>query len=296
MTRDPLDDLGPRDQGLAELLAHLTSEPSADELSGEYAALTMFRAARTAARVAVGTAAGTSAGAVPLVPPVPSPEPGPAHRRRRFRARVGGWLVAGATVVAFGGGFAAAGYAEVLPAPLQHVAHQILGFAGVPNPPGGSRAPTGPVATRPTTTGSAGPTAPSSPSPNPGSSGGASHSPRSSSPSPRHTSSTSPLPAPTITVTLVSPKSAHGQDLLQVSVPGARRGDIVLLETLVGGQWQVVHRHPLHRGGQTVFSVTARKISVTYRVVLPATARHRQSVSDSVTVVARQHKGGPGNG
>jgi hypothetical protein len=100
------------------------------------------------------------------------------------------------------------------------------------------------------------------------------------------------LPTPTIAVTLVPPQHGHGPDLLLVSVPRAQRGDVVLLEELVGGQWQVVHRHPLHRGGQTTFTVAARKISVTYRVVLPATAKHGQSVSRSVTVAPHQHKGG----
>lgn len=307
MTRDPLDGFGLRDQGLAQLLGHLTSGPAADELAGEYQALTMFRAARN------GPTATVVAGTVPPVwatqsAPLASPRRARrAQRRRRSRARVGSWLVAGATVIAFGGGFAAAGYAEVLPAPLQQVAHQILGFAGVPNPPPGSRAPTLPVTSKHSTVGSSGPTGSNSPSPNPGSSGGASHSPRSGSPSPRHSPHASPshgwsasptpspnptLPTPPISITLVQPQHGNGADTLLVSAPEAQPGDVVTLEDLVGGQWQVIRQNPLRVNGQTSFSVAARKISVTYRVVLSATAKHNQSVSSSVTIAPRQNKGG----
>jgi hypothetical protein len=50
----------------------------------------------------------------------------------------------------------------------------------------------------------------------------------------------------------------------------------------------------LRSGGQTQFSVPARKISVTYRVVLAATVGHRRPVSRQVTVAARPKKGGQG--
>jgi hypothetical protein len=62
----------------------------------------------------------------------------------------------------------------------------------------------------------------------------------------------------------------------------------------VSGQWKLVRSHRLHSGGQTEFSVVTRKISVTYRVVLPATVKHGQSVSGQVTVAARPKKGGHG--
>ncbi len=362
MNRDPLDDLGPRDAGLIEFFNHLTSEPSADELSGEYAALTMFRTARGAAVRATGGA-----------------QAAPRRRARPrlvSRARVGGRLVAAATAVALAGGFAAAGYAEALPSPLQHLAHQILGFAGVPNSSPGK--PTVPVTRSRTTPGAGG----QGRSPGPGSSGTTSPSSsphRSSSPAQKPGSATVTITAaqrqiaagssvqitasitrsghavagvslslaelaagrttwrvvglattgprgnagftvdnlttnasfrvtgpgnavsgelsivvvPAITVSEVP--SAHSQsEMLVVSVPLAQRGDVVQLEDLVGGQWQLVRPHRLSRGRQTEFLVAARKISVTYRVVLPATVEHGQSVSDQVTIAAHQHKGGPG--
>ena len=367
MTRDPLDELGSRDRGLTELFSHLTSEPSAEELSGEYAALTMFRTARDAAPLKTALL------------PAPPPRSATARRRRRpSGARVGARLVAAATVVAFGSGFAAAGYAEVLPAPLQHVAHQILGFAGLPNSPGksGSPRPTVPVTSHRTTQGAVGPGG--SKSPQPGSSGSRSPSPRRSSGAPgpggsvtisagerqiaagssvqiaasftrngrpvagvslslseqaagrtgwrvvRHTATgaggqasftvsdlttnasfrasgpghavsgeISIVVIPAITLTEVP--STHGRsEMLNVSIPLAQNGDVVRLEELVSGQWQLVRSHHLHSGGGTQFTVPARKISVTYRVVLSATAEHGQSVSGQVTVAARPKKGGHG--
>lgn len=294
MTRDPLDDLGLRDRGLVELFNHLTGEPSADELAGEYAALTMFRAASgsgwyspqdSAARSASATAViGAGAGRAHAAPGHAA-RGRSAGRRRVSRTRVGGRLVAAATAVALVGGFAAAGYAEVLPSSLQHLAHQILGFAGVPNSPGSSSSakPTVPVTSRRSTPGGS---SWSQPRPSGTSS-------VSTSPSPHRSSAAPPSPtasAPAITVTEV--RRSHGRsELLVVSIPLARRGDVVRLEELVGGQWQLVLKHRLHQDNQTEFTVVARKISVTYRIVLPATVEHGQSVSGQVTVAARPQKG-----
>jgi len=376
VTGDPLDDLGPGDRGLIELFSRLTSEPSPSELTGEYAALTMFRTVRT------GPAA-TPVFPTAVAPAATLATPSQARHRRSSRGRVssglasggriGARLVAAATVVALGGGFAAAAYAEALPAPLQRVAHQILGFAGVPNSPGNSTSKqTVPVASTRTTPGG-------SNSAQPTSSGGAS---RSSSPSPSASrggsvtitaaqqqiaaggsvqiSATftrrgravtgvslslaelaagqatwhvvgqattgsggqSGFTATNLTtnasfrvtgpggaasnelsivvipaISLSEAASSHGRSAtLVVSAPLAQRGDLVRLEYLVGGQWHRLRAHRLQRGGQVEFSVAARKISVTYRVVLPATADHGQAVSAPVTVAARNHKGGHGQG
>src|ERR1019366_8208516 len=51
----------------------------------------------------------------------------PGRHARRVR------VLAAAVPVALACGFAAAGYAAVLPAPVQHVAYRVLGFAGVPD-------------------------------------------------------------------------------------------------------------------------------------------------------------------
>jgi hypothetical protein len=98
---------------------------------------------------------------------------------------------------------------------------------------------------------------------------------------------------PAITVTQVP--GAHGRsETLIVSISLAQRGDVVQLEELVSGQWKLVRSHRLRSGRQTEFSVVTRKISVTYRVVLPATVEHGQSVGGQVTVAARPKKGGHG--
>jgi hypothetical protein len=99
---------------------------------------------------------------------------------------------------------------------------------------------------------------------------------------------------PTVSLSQASASHGHSETLV-VSVPLAQRGDVVQLEQLVGGQWQQIRAHRLHRGGQIEFSV-ARKISVTYRVVLPATAEHGMAVSTTVTVAARKHRGGQNQG
>lgn len=83
--------------------------------------------------------------------------------------------------------------------------------------------------------------------------------------------------------------------MLVVSIPQAQRGDVVQLEELIAGRWQFVLKHRLHPDRQTTFTVVARKISVTYRVLLPATAKHGQSIGPRVTVAAhRHHEGGQG--
>lgn len=355
MIRKPLDDLGTGDPGLTELFGALTSEPSSDELAGEFAAVRMFRTAR----------AGDAGPATPLR----------QARRRVSRARVGGRLVAAATAVALAGGFAAAGYAEALPSPLQHLAHQILGFAGVPNKAPGKNgsSPAVPVASS-----GSNPAAPGSPRP-----GTSSRSQRSSSPSPRRTSS-SPGRGGSITIAATERQVAAGASVritasfaragqtvagvplrlgempagqtgwhvagrastgsrgqagftvgrlttnasfrvtgpdrttsaelsivvipaisvsdlqgsrgrsqtLVVSAPLAQIGDVVRLEYLADGQWLLLRSHQLRRGGQADFSVVPRKISVTYRVVLPATVEHGQSVSLQVTIAASRPKGG----
>ncbi len=364
MTRDPLDDL--RDPALRELFRQLTGAPAPGELSGERAALAMFR----------------SAGLVNVeLAPQQAPEP-----TRRRRSRAGGRLVAAGATVALAGGFAAAAYAQALPAPLQRVAHHILGFAGVPNSPqsGGRH---GVTVTSPATRHSGSRSdspGPSSPSPRP--TGPSSHpKPSKSSPSPRQ-SSPSPSPSagvlgltiataqsqitagdsvqftatltdgghpasgaqlslseraagqaswqvvaqaatgrrghavfvvpnlttnasfrateagqvtsgqlrivviPPISVSVASGSKRHSY-LLQVAAPLAQPGDVVQLESDASGAWQAVTSHRLRKHGQTTFTVVARKISVDYRVVLLATAKHGASVSSTVTIAASKAAG-----
>ena len=345
MNRDPLADPSLGDPGLRVLFHHLTSDPAPDELAGERAALAMFRAASS------------------------QPVPVGSHRSRR-RSRIGSRLVAAGAAVAALGGFAAAAYAEVLPAPLQRIAHDLI---GAPSRPPAQR---GPTTTPGRNGGSSGSRSHS------GSPGASRHSPHPGSPSPsappgsgsltiaaaqseiaagdsvRITASLSyrshpatgiqlslsELPAgrratwrvvghagtgsqgravftvaslttnasfrvtgpdqivsPELSIVVIPPVSVSfepGQgkhsDLLLVTAPLAQRGDVVELEVAASGQWRVVRSHRLRKTGQAEFSVATRKISVTYRVVLLATAMHGESVGGPVTVPGRGKGRGAG--
>jgi hypothetical protein len=101
-TTDAIPGLRP----VADVLAALTAEPSGMELAGEDRALAEFRRRARA--------------------------PGPAHRARRGGAgrtsrlgvKVGASVTAAAVVL---GGGAAAAFADVLPAPIQRLAHEAIG-------------------------------------------------------------------------------------------------------------------------------------------------------------------------
>jgi hypothetical protein len=390
LTRDPLDDLGfdAQPPGLGQLLSDLASPPLDSELAGQRAALAMFRAVRA-------EQAAEPAPAPAAQPRVIRPATGKLPRRLipARKAQIGARLVAAAMFLALAGGFAAAGYAAALPAPLQRVAHQVLGFAGVPDSP--SRQP-GLTHTPPVTSRAVAHDSPAS-SPSPSAPTSTAPTPKPShhrSPGPRHSPKTppsrSPSPHPSsppadpvqitievaqqeitagqsveITASLtrsgpaagvklrlleravgrtgdpggrgwqvVATADAHDQvtftapdlttnavfrvtgpggavsnrigvavvppvtatlesgpspkiDLLVASSPLAQRGDVVELEANVRGRWRVVRLKRLHQNGQTKFNVPLRKISVTYRVVIPATKAHAMSVSSQVTAPAR---------
>ncbi len=118
MTSDFPADMGPPEPGLEQLLAALTRGPTAGELAGEQAALAMFRA-----NIHPPVPAAASATAIL---PLPTRRPR-ARGLRRWR------LAAVGTTVAVVGSFAAAAYAAVLPAPVQHAAYQALHVFGVPD-------------------------------------------------------------------------------------------------------------------------------------------------------------------
>jgi len=75
--------------------------------------------------------------------------------------------------------------------------------------------------------------------------------------------------------------------LLLVAAPRAQRGNVVELEAWLAGHWRILRHHRLRRRHRTAFLVRERRLSVTYRVVLLATAEHGQSVSAQVTIPAR---------
>jgi hypothetical protein len=212
----PPDDIVPGEPGLDQFLELLTSGPTADELAGESAAVAMFLASQPAVEAApeqrtfwLGTVRAAGAG-IPGGPDVS----GDARRAGRaggigrpHRAGRAGRLAA-AAVVALAGVFAAAAYAEALPAPVQHVAYRVLGFVGVPDARHAGQAP---VHRHPTGTPSKHPsTVPASPH----RSATAPASPPSSSPS----SSSSPSPRPSASGAAAPP----GPGSLTVTVRSGR--------------------------------------------------------------------------
>ena len=112
MKTDPPGDLGPGAPGLDQLLGLLTAGPTPDELARQTATLAMFRQ---------------------------NVRPATSRRRALVTRRLQFAVAAVALVVAFAG----AAYAEALPAPVQHVAYRVLGFAGVPDAPRHASAPAG---------------------------------------------------------------------------------------------------------------------------------------------------------
>lgn len=408
MTRDPLDDLGTSEfepqpsggqqAGLGQLFSDLTSPPVDSELAGQQAALAMFRAVRAEQVRAEQPAGATAAQTRVLGPATGKPSRHPARRASRpaRKARIGGRLVAFAMFLALAGGFAAAGYAAALPAPLQRVAYQILGFAGVPDARQPHLTNTPPASTHPVDhhrpASSPSPSAPSPASPGPSHHRSPTPKPPSHSRSHHPTSpghpagpvqiaiaatqqeiiagqnvqitaslTTGSQPGAGIKISLLekeighpghsgggpgapagrgwrvvqtTPTDAHGQatftvsslttnalfrvagphgavssrlavvvvppvtaslksgprlklDLLVASSPLAQRGDVVELEAYVRGLWRVVRLRRLHADGQAAFTIPLRKITVTYRVVLPATRTHAESTSNQLTAPAR---------
>lgn len=177
MNSDLPGDLGPLDPGLDQLFRTLTAGATPAELSGEQTALTMFRENTRPRTAEAGLRPGSA---------------GRSGRSARASAR---WTVrlAGAFALTLAGGLTAAAYADVLPAPVQHLAHQALSFADVPDthhsqpPPGRGHASA--PAGNPSATSPARPTAAPS--------AGSHSSPRSSaSPSTSHAASPSPSPSP----------------------------------------------------------------------------------------------------
>jgi hypothetical protein len=146
MSSDLTDGAASADPGVDQLFRILTAGPTRAELAGERDALAMFRAnVSPLASPAAGHGAPATANGTPARPsgpsangtmPIPVGRPATEQRRnarRRFQwpAR---WSVrlAAAGVVAIVGGTAAAAYAAALPAPVQNLAHQVLGIVGVP--------------------------------------------------------------------------------------------------------------------------------------------------------------------
>jgi hypothetical protein len=128
MPGDLLGDIASSEPGLGALLGMLAADATPDELTGENAALAMFRANR---QPAVPVAEPGLLGAPGTSGPRAGGRSAPAGRHPRRQARRVG-LMAAAVTLAAAAGFAVAAYTEALPAPLQQAAYHALGFAGVP--------------------------------------------------------------------------------------------------------------------------------------------------------------------
>ena len=107
---DLFEDIVSGEPGLSQLFGVLTSGPTPDELSGANAALAMFQGCR---------------------PPATIPGPGPRASRPTsiFNARPARRLATVTVTLAAAAGFAVAAYTSTLPAPIQHAAYRVLGFA-----------------------------------------------------------------------------------------------------------------------------------------------------------------------
>jgi hypothetical protein len=182
---------GSPDSTLGPLFSALTAGPTEDELAGERAALAMFRANRPTT-------------------PVPAVRPSRPPRSVAWRLRLG---VAAAAALAAAGTVSAA-YAAALPSPVQHIAYQVLGFAGVPD---AKPHPPSPLPARSRPPGS-------SPTAGPASSAAHRRSPKGSPstgspgvhPSPKHSRSVSPSPVPSPSPTPSASASGPAQDQLSI--------------------------------------------------------------------------------
>jgi hypothetical protein len=291
VARDPLGDEASLDPGVSALISALTGPPAQDELAGQQAALTMFTTVRDA-----------------QIGPSPAGSPEPA-KRRSFR--VGTRLAAAAVVVALAGGFAAAGYAAVLPSPIQHVVHQLLGFAGVPDSPkheqrkaplrspGASGAVTSPGARHQHRTSSAAPTP----------------SPKATSPHPRPTRSTSPSPSPSspspsppghqaaglVTVTASQQQVTAGASVqFTASLTSHGQPEPGVTLTLLGQPggrtvWRVVGHQVTNAQGQATFTVPTLPFNATFRVTGGGGLRSASVSVVVVPVVSVRTESGPRN-
>ena len=192
---DLFGDIVSGEPGLGQLFGVLTSGPAPDELTGSNAALAAFRAHAQPPAIAVpGPLAPEPRAPGPRAPGAHASSPhAPGSRASRPRAisyaRAPRRLAALTFALAAAAGFAVAAYTSTLPAPIQHAAYRMLGFAGVPDTRHGAagasgaphRAGTGPAHGAPgagpgsgspaPSPGAPGPSAPASGAPGAGSAG-----------------------------------------------------------------------------------------------------------------------------
>ncbi len=309
MNSDLHDELGPLDPGLDQLIQALTAAPASSELAGEQAALTMFRANGR-----------PSAGVVPLAAKPASSASrarsasrttGPAGKAARISAR---WTLrlAGATALTLAGGLTAAAYANVLPAPVQHLAHVALSFADVPDshqallrrspPAHRSTGPGGGHASQPASSPGPGSPAPSGHSPaSPRPTGSASKSPNASrtpkpSPSPSTAAGQLQLSAAQVT----SPISAGSAVVINGQLTSAGSGLAGATVTLLERQsrhaaWQPAGTGSTDAHGAVAVTSPVITTNTAFRLTAPGGARSaivRVTVRPPISVVLQPGSSG----
>jgi hypothetical protein len=230
------DESGAYEPGLEHLIGALTASGHPDELAGRDAARAAFCAASqqpTAARSGWAWPASTWS----------------AWRRRPIRLALPARLaVAFAVVAAVVGGFTAAATAQVLPAPVQRIADNVLAPLGVPvSRPARSHhrqsaSPRPPsFATGPASSHGACPCATAT---TPSAGAGTGHKPKPKTKAKAKKSSVKPV------LRLVDKRP---DDRLIVAAPSGRPGDIVNLTEWTGAAWTTVASAPLGPGRRAVF-------------------------------------------
>jgi hypothetical protein len=277
MSSDLTDGAASADPGLDQLFRILTGGPAPDELAGEQDALAMFRA--NVSPLAAGAAADGATVPIPARRPAGQPKRSVRHP---FRGSARwGLRLAAAGAIAIGGGITAA-YAAVLPAPVQNLAHAVLGIVGVPDAHhqhhGGTSPGHGHHAGSPAGQSSTSPAGP------------AHHSP-AAKPSPSAHASASPSASPTVSPSSSAPArpavlsaSAASADIAAGSQPvidgqltqsgtGIKGVTVTLMERLVG--------HPFWHVAGTGQTTSTGNVAITGRP-LAANAVFRLRVTDGV--------------
>jgi hypothetical protein len=264
MTSDLPGEPGALDPGLDQLFRTLTAAATPAELAGEHDALAMFRAN-------VGLPAGPA-----LAPGRTDAEPAGSRksaRLLRFPVRWSVRLAAAATLALCGG--AAAAYAAVLPAPVQHLAHTVLGFAGVPDTH--QKPPPGPGNSGHYAGSAAGPhvTSPGQLTPTPGTSSGSAPTATSAASAPPTASAPGPL---LLSATAASAQITAGSEVviggrLTRSGTGVQGVTVMLVERLAGQvSWHVAGSGQTTTDGNVAVTVPALTANAVFRLTVPGAA------------------------
>ena len=297
---DLFEDIVSGEPGLGALFGLLTSEPTSDELSGANAALTMFRGSRPTADVpgapapeprAPGPRAPGAHASSPHAPGSRAPRSAAARSAAaRWNARPARRLAAAVTLAA-AAGLAVAAYTEALPAPLQHAAYRVLGFAGIPDAghgAAGAAGSPGPLGGRHAhgAPGHAAGPQPSAP---------ASALPGASAPA------TSPASGqPGLSVTVASGRiTAGGSDTFtgQLSGSGQAIAGVSLgLEERAAGQqaWSLVGSATTDAGGGAIVTASGLTRNALFRLAGPGTELSQPVLVIVVPPVSATAAGGPG--